>query len=185
LVGLCRGPASEWALDRNPVAQTELMRIWSRTTEGPAFGRRRLLIAVRSIGAVLTAAALAMGGYTAGASRSTPDLPKVSPVDAGFLRDMVVHHSQAVTLAMIIVGRATLPTVRELAGEIAKTQATPTRSTGSTPGSMRVGRGSSTGSHGYERARGTFCRKRHSEHVADRADGGKLEPRSPLPPVIY
>ena len=77
---------------------------------------------MRSIGAVLTAVVLVTAGYTAGASWSTPDLPAVSPVDAGFLRDMVVHHSQAVTLAMIVVGRATAPTVREMAGEIAKTQ---------------------------------------------------------------
>ena len=43
-------------------------------------------------------------------------------MDAGFLRDMVVHHGLAVTLAMIIVGRATVPAAREMAGEIAKTQ---------------------------------------------------------------
>jgi uncharacterized protein (DUF305 family) len=35
---------------------------------------------------------------------------------------MVIHHSQAVTLAMIVVQRATVPAVREMADEIATTQ---------------------------------------------------------------
>jgi uncharacterized protein (DUF305 family) len=79
-------------------------------------------LVARWIVAVLAAVLLVTAGYTVGVSRSAPGHAAVSPVDAGFLRDMVVHHSQAVTLAMIIVGRATVPTVREMAGEIAKTQ---------------------------------------------------------------
>lgn len=70
----------------------------------------------------MTAVLLAAAGYLVGASRSAPDRPSASSVDVGFVRDMVVHHGQAVTLAMIIVSRSTVPTVREMAGEIAKTQ---------------------------------------------------------------
>ncbi|MEV6488893.1 DUF305 domain-containing protein [Actinoplanes sp. NPDC051633] len=43
-------------------------------------------------------------------------------MDVGFVRDMVIHHSQAVTLAMIVMRRATVPAVREMADEIATTQ---------------------------------------------------------------
>ena len=98
------------------------MRTLSPTIALPLAARGRRALVARSILAVLTAVLLVTAGYTAGASRSAPDQAPVSPVDAGFLRDMVVHHSQAVTLAMIVVGRATVPTVREMAGEIAKTQ---------------------------------------------------------------
>jgi uncharacterized protein (DUF305 family) len=72
--------------------------------------------------AVLAAALLATAGYTVGASRSAPGAPGARSVDVGFVRDMIVHHSQAVTLAMIVLPRATLPAVREMADEIAKTQ---------------------------------------------------------------
>jgi uncharacterized protein (DUF305 family) len=72
--------------------------------------------------AALAAVLLATAGYTAGASRSALDPPEVGPVDVGFVRDMVIHHSQAVTLAMLVVPRATVPAVREMAGEIVTTQ---------------------------------------------------------------
>ena len=38
------------------------------------------------------------------------------------VRGMVIHHGQAVTLAMIVLDRATVPAVREMAEEIATTQ---------------------------------------------------------------
>jgi uncharacterized protein (DUF305 family) len=72
--------------------------------------------------AALTAVVLAAAGYTVGVSRPAPDAPEATSVDVGFVRDMVVHHSQAVTLAMIVVQRATVPAVREMADEIATTQ---------------------------------------------------------------
>jgi uncharacterized protein (DUF305 family) len=70
----------------------------------------------------LTAVLLVAAGYTVGALRSAPDVPKAGSVDVGFIRDMMVHHSQAVTLAMIVVRRATMPAVREMADEIATGQ---------------------------------------------------------------
>jgi uncharacterized protein (DUF305 family) len=84
----------------------------------PAALRRPLL---RRAAAVLTAVLLLMAGYAAGA-RSGPSRPSADSVDVGFVRDMIVHHSQAVTLAMIVVPRSTVPAVRQMAGEIAKTQ---------------------------------------------------------------
>ena len=102
--------------------QTDGMRNSSPTTEPPARAGGRHAVVVRSIVAVVAAVLLVTGGYTVGASRSAPAQAPVTSVDAGFLRDMVVHHSQAVTLAMIIVGRTTVPPLREMAGEIAKTQ---------------------------------------------------------------
>ena len=77
---------------------------------------------LRRAAAVLTAVVLAAASYTVGVSRSAHDQPEVGSVDVGFVRDMVIHHSQAVTLAMIVVQRATVPAVREMADEIATTQ---------------------------------------------------------------
>ena len=71
---------------------------------------------------LLAALVLAAGGYAVGAAGSRFDAPRSDSVDAGFLRDMVVHHEQAVTLAMIVLSRATLPAVREMAHDIATSQ---------------------------------------------------------------
>jgi uncharacterized protein (DUF305 family) len=78
--------------------------------------------AVRRVAATLAAVILVTAGYTAGASRAGHDARGAGSVDVGFVRDMVVHHGQAVTLAMIVLRRATLPGVREMAGDIATTQ---------------------------------------------------------------
>jgi uncharacterized protein (DUF305 family) len=88
----------------------------------PVGGYRRRAAVPRRAAAVLTAVLLAAAAYTVGASRSAPDMPEVGSVDVGFVRDMMVHHSQAVTLAMIVVGRATVPSVREMADDIATSQ---------------------------------------------------------------
>jgi uncharacterized protein (DUF305 family) len=82
-----------------------------------AVARRRALL--HQVTAVLAAVLLGTAGYTLGASRSTPEVPRDGSVDVGFLRDMMVHHAQAVTLAMIVDRRATVPAVREMAEEIA------------------------------------------------------------------
>jgi uncharacterized protein (DUF305 family) len=86
----------------------------------PGAARRR---AIRHrAAAVLVAVVLVAAGYLLGASRSTPEVPRDGTVDVGFLRDMMVHHAQAVTLAMIVDQRATVPAVREMADEIATGQ---------------------------------------------------------------
>jgi uncharacterized protein (DUF305 family) len=74
------------------------------------------------VAAVVAAVLVGPAGYLFGASRAAPDAPAANSVDVGFLRDMMVHHAQAVTLAMIVDRRATVPAVREMAAEIATGQ---------------------------------------------------------------
>jgi uncharacterized protein (DUF305 family) len=70
-----------------------------------------------AIAVLLLCTAYAVGGWRAGAQ-----FPDDSSVEAGFARDMSVHHAQAVTLAMLAYRRATQPTVRELAHDILLSQ---------------------------------------------------------------
>ncbi len=65
---------------------------------------------------------LAVAAYTVGVWRATPDIPAEGSADVGFVRDMTVHHAQAVTLAMLALDRATAPALREMAEEIVTTQ---------------------------------------------------------------
>jgi uncharacterized protein (DUF305 family) len=76
----------------------------------------------RTLPLLLAALAMSAGGYAVGASESRADTPRSDSVDVGFLRDMVVHHEQAVTLALIVMSRATVPAVREMARDIATSQ---------------------------------------------------------------
>jgi uncharacterized protein (DUF305 family) len=72
--------------------------------------------------AVLGAIVLVTTGYGVGAWRTALDVPGENSADVGFARDMSMHHSQAVTLAMLALDRTTTPALRELAEEIATTQ---------------------------------------------------------------
>jgi len=74
------------------------------------------------VGVWAAALVLAAGGYLTGVASATQDLPTEDSVDVGFLQDMIVHHEQAVTLAMIVLTRATVPAVREVAHDIAESQ---------------------------------------------------------------
>jgi uncharacterized protein (DUF305 family) len=76
----------------------------------------------RALPFVLAALLLPAGGYLVGESESRSAPPRGDSVDVGFLRDMIVHHDQAVSLAMIVLGRATVPAVREMARDIATSQ---------------------------------------------------------------
>jgi uncharacterized protein (DUF305 family) len=76
----------------------------------------------RRLWPLLAAAVLVVAGYLAGTATSRPDIPPEGSVDVGFVRDMIVHHEQAVTLAMIVLQRATVPAVREAADDIATSQ---------------------------------------------------------------
>jgi uncharacterized protein (DUF305 family) len=71
---------------------------------------------------VAAAVVLAAGGYLTGVASATRPVPSADSVDVGFVQDMIVHHEQAVTLAMIVLTRATLPAVREMAHDIAGSQ---------------------------------------------------------------
>lgn len=79
----------------------------------------------RRFGTVALALAILVGmllGYPAGLL--TPSLrdPGDNSAEAGFARDMKIHHAQAVEMAMIAYQRASDPDVRNLALDIALTQ---------------------------------------------------------------
>ena len=80
---------------------------------------------VRSIAGIAAALLVAAGALTyafvtvAGLS----DRPETSSPDAGFARDMAVHHQQAVDMSYIIRDRTADKDVRFLAYDIAQTQA--------------------------------------------------------------
>jgi len=72
--------------------------------------------------AALTVVLTAVAGYTAGAWQAAPDVPGETSADVGFLRDMSVHHAQAVTLAALALDRVAEPALRDMAEEIVTTQ---------------------------------------------------------------
>ena len=63
----------------------------------------------RWLASVTGAVVLAAGGYLTGVASATPEVPATDSVDVGFVQDMMVHHEQAVTLAMIVLTRAAVP----------------------------------------------------------------------------
>ncbi|MEU6168659.1 DUF305 domain-containing protein [Streptomyces tanashiensis] len=83
----------------------------------------------RTQGAAVTAVALALlfaGGAVTVASADrdeAPATPVSSSADAGFARDMSVHHQQAVEMSFIVRDRTKDEEVRRLAYDIANTQA--------------------------------------------------------------
>ncbi|MFC9596132.1 DUF305 domain-containing protein [Streptomyces sp. NPDC056944] len=83
----------------------------------------------RTQGAAVTAVALALlfaGGAVTVASADrdeAPDTPASTSADAGFARDMSVHHQQAVEMSFIVRDRTKDEEVRRLAYDIANTQA--------------------------------------------------------------
>jgi uncharacterized protein (DUF305 family) len=80
----------------------------------PQRRRRRPWIAVAVVAALV--AAFWLG------SRSSPDLPADGSPEAGFTRDMAVHHAQAVEMAELIRPRSADPALRIMAADIALTQ---------------------------------------------------------------
>lgn len=86
--------------------------------EAPAPGRRfglaTLVVAV--VAALL--AGFAIGMVTLG----PPDTPGDTSPEAGFARDMITHHDQAVEMGLIAHDRATLPGVRQMGYDIATIQ---------------------------------------------------------------
>ncbi len=79
-------------------------------------GRRTILVA-----ALLAVVALAaLGTIALAIFRDRP--PGDDSVDAGFARDMAVHHSQAVEMAITVSQRTDDPTIRTVAIDIALTQ---------------------------------------------------------------
>ncbi|MER6331428.1 DUF305 domain-containing protein [Streptomyces sp. NPDC001034] len=77
---------------------------------------------------VAAAALVAAGAVTyavadSGAGKAAPSTPSADSADAGFARDMAVHHQQAVEMSYIVRDRTKNEDVRRLAYDIAQTQA--------------------------------------------------------------
>ncbi|MCT7352508.1 DUF305 domain-containing protein [Streptomyces sp. 15-116A] len=73
--------------------------------------------------AVLVAGGAISYAAVAGDEGSSDSTPSVESADAGFARDMAVHHQQAVEMSYIVRDRTKNEEVRRLAYDIAQTQA--------------------------------------------------------------
>src|SRR4051794_35281534 len=78
---------------------------------------RAVLLAVIGVGLLLIGGA---GAVALGVGRDEP--PSADSVDAGFARDMSVHHLQGVEMANLALDRTTDPQLRSLAFDISATQ---------------------------------------------------------------
>lgn len=65
---------------------------------------------------------LVMLGFMMGRSSATPAVPSEASADAGFARDMQIHHTQAVEMSMLVLERTDDPGVRSMAYDLALTQ---------------------------------------------------------------
>jgi uncharacterized protein (DUF305 family) len=86
---------------------------------------RRVLPWLAALAAVvaIAAAAFAIGRFTAFGATAAPVHPSTDSAEAGFARDMQVHHGQAVEMAMEIYRKTEDPQLRVLAYDIATAQA--------------------------------------------------------------
>nr|WP_202458032.1 DUF305 domain-containing protein [Streptomyces sp. SID5464] len=85
-------------------------------------------VAVRQVGLIAGAAATALVAagaitYAVAGDDGSGKTPSAESADAGFARDMAVHHQQAVEMSYIVRDRTKDEEVRRLAYDIAQTQA--------------------------------------------------------------
>ena len=80
-------------------------------------GLRAVLLAVIAVALVALGGGLAVG---LGIGRS--ETPTADSVDAGFSRDMAVHHRQGVEMANLALDRSSDPEIRQIAFDISSTQ---------------------------------------------------------------
>jgi uncharacterized protein (DUF305 family) len=83
-------------------------------------GRQPALIAAATLAIAIAAALGLVVGYQL--NGDSPSYPASDSVDAGFARDMTVHHSQAVEMSMIVRDDTDNRAVRSIAYDIALTQ---------------------------------------------------------------
>lgn len=99
-----------------------------RPEPGPA-APRRIPRTYWAAGTAVLLAVLFAAGATVSAANSGPDTgrgqrtPGAHSADAGFARDMAVHHQQAVEMSFVVRDRTQDEAVRSLAYDIANTQA--------------------------------------------------------------
>ncbi|KRF08942.1 hypothetical protein ASH00_04500 [Arthrobacter sp. Soil782] len=82
-----------------------------------AWQKRVLLL----LGLIAVAALFALA-FTAGRVAAAPETPGTNSADAGFARDMQVHHSQAVEMSRIVRDQTDDVVIRTIAYDIAMTQ---------------------------------------------------------------
>ncbi|MFF3264668.1 DUF305 domain-containing protein [Streptomyces sp. NPDC002932] len=100
------------------------MTVTERTRRTRWVAGSALALAVLFAGAATVASARDDGaGRPASTSGSAPRTPATDSADAGFARDMAVHHQQAVEMSFIVRDRTRDEDVRRLAYDIANTQA--------------------------------------------------------------
>jgi uncharacterized protein (DUF305 family) len=87
---------------------------------GSAKAFRAALVTVIAVGLVLLGGGLAVV-FGIGGDEGVP-VPAADSVDAGFSRDMAVHHLQGVEMANVALERSEDPEVRQLAFDISATQ---------------------------------------------------------------
>ncbi|WP_326697190.1 DUF305 domain-containing protein [Streptomyces sp. NBC_01754] len=80
-------------------------------------------LALLCAGAATVATARGGGSEPAAVSAPAPRTPSADSADAGFAREMAVHHQQAVEMSFVVRDRTTDEDVRRLAYDIANTQA--------------------------------------------------------------
>jgi uncharacterized protein (DUF305 family) len=83
--------------------------------------RRWALIALIAVG--IAGLAFAIGRFSTFGSAGEAAAPSNSSADAGFARDMQVHHGQAIEMAMEIYRKTEDPEIRVIAYDMATTQA--------------------------------------------------------------
>lgn len=81
---------------------------------------RSARVAVAVAGVLLAAGAVS---HSVAEDGGSPGTPTADSADAGFARDMAVHHQQAVEMSYLVRDRTDDPEVRRLAYDIAQTQA--------------------------------------------------------------
>lgn len=89
---------------------------------GSPDGRWSLRTALLAVIAVLALAIAAAGGYLLRGDGSAPAKPGDASADAGFARDMITHHEQAVQMAIVVEYASADAEVRTLAFDIETSQ---------------------------------------------------------------
>lgn len=91
-------------------------------SSGPAESGRALRLVLIAVIAVMVLGIAGAGGYLLRGGSDAQARPGDSSVDAGFARDMITHHEQAVQMAITIEYASADPEVRTLAFDIETSQ---------------------------------------------------------------
>jgi uncharacterized protein (DUF305 family) len=116
-------PDGDVAVDHVPdddIREEELEGLVAHGEESRARGRRiRIGLAAGVVAVALVVAGLLVGRVTAPVSALTPS---TNSAEAGFSRDMQVHHEQAVQMSLMVIDRTDDPEVKLIAQDIAQAQ---------------------------------------------------------------